>query len=81
VVVHTLKVKQMNVEVSVPQSVVEETIKLLQNCLVKGSPNLDGDRLQIMWQALLEADRITIMPDETYTQLRQVKGCSDAVIV
>ena len=74
---HTLGVT-MNIEITVPLSVVEENIKLLQNCLVKGSPNLDGDRLQIMWQALLEADRIIIMPDETYKQLRLVKECSDA---
>lgn len=63
----------MNVEVSVPLSAVEETITLLQNFLAKGGKDLDGDKLQTMWQALLEADRILIIKDDVYEQLRSIQ--------
>lgn len=63
----------MNIEVKVPLSAVEETITLLQNYLAKGSTDLNGDKLQIMWQALLEADRLIIIKDDVYYQLKKLE--------
>jgi len=63
----------MTVNVRVPLSAVEETITLLQNYLAGGGVDLDGDKLQIMWQALLEADQITIVKDDVYRQLRDIQ--------
>lgn len=63
----------MNVEVTVPLSAIEETIALLQNYLARGAGNLNGDKLQIVWQALLEADRLVIVKDDIYYQLRQIQ--------
>lgn len=63
----------MTVNVRVPLSAVEETMTLLQNYLAGGGVDLDGDKLQIMWQALLEADQITIVKDDVYRQLRDIQ--------